>query len=105
MDVLANVAVHPFGTLACRLKVAAPQATLSLSVTIRVYVTGVPGLTHWLWAGDMVSVGLEGAQAGCVRLTVTPALVLFVHCVAIVTPAAGSVKLPFASNAGSCMGR
>jgi hypothetical protein len=73
------------------LKLAPLHVELSLFATVTVKVMLVPAVTHWLWDGEIPTVGLAGVQVPPVSVICTVAPVLLTEVVAIVTPAVESV--------------
>ena len=57
-DELPNAALHPLGTLAARLKLAAEQLEASLLVTVNVYFLAVLAVADTVVDGETASEGL-----------------------------------------------
>ena len=84
---------QPEGIVPDKLKVAGAQDKLSLSVTVTVKITAVPGITDWLCEGDIVTVGLAEEHDDPVIVICTVAPVLLTAVGTKVRPAVESLKL------------
>src|SRR5438876_12457531 len=90
-EAVAKAAVQPLAAVACRVKGAAGQLVLSVSVTVTVYDTAAPGATYCVPDGDRATVGFAPAQDTAPKVTWTEAPVLSAASVLSVTPAWASV--------------
>ena len=99
---LPKTPLHPLGTEAAMLKLALPQAELSLSVTVTVKLTVVPAVTDWLCVGVIPTEGFADVQVALLllKLTCKVAPELFTAVGVMVMPAVESVKLCPTTSAG-----